>query len=513
MRNNQPVYPNEYAYPADATLMSTTDTQSRVTYANAAFIEVSGFERDEIMGEPHNVVRHPDMPRQAFADMWKTLKAGKSWTALVKNRRKDGRFYWVRANATPVVRAGQVTGYMSVRTRPGAEEVRAAESLYRRFREQSQGNKAFHQGLIVRTGWLAWTSALQTLPVRWRIRLAHLAVFGASMIGASQLPLAPPSLALCAIGLLVITALSTVWLESQIARPLELIERQALSVAAGRASENVNLDRVDEIGMILRAVNQAGLNLRSLIDDVSGQVQGVHAASSEIAQGNHALRARTEQTASNLEETAASMEQMHSTITTNAQAAQEAANWADRANQAAHTGREVIAQVVQAINGMARSSDRIADIIGVIDGIAFQTNILALNAAVEAARAGEHGRGFAVVATEVRHLAQRCAEAAKEIKGLINASVQQVRQGTAQADAAGAAIGEIVDQVQRVNGLIAEISSATREQATGIGHVNIAVTQLDQMTQQNAALVEQSAAAAEALQEQARRLAESVQVF
>jgi len=513
MKTNLPIYPNEYEYPADATLMSTTDTQSRITYANAAFIQVSGFERDEIAGEMHNVVRHPDMPRQAFADMWKTLKAGKSWTALVKNRRKDGWYYWVRANATPVVRAGQVTGYMSVRTRPGPEEVRAAESLYREFREQTQGNKAFHQGLIVRTGWLSWASALQTMSVRWRIRLAHLTVFAISLVGASQLTTAPEILAMCAASLLAISGLSDVWLESQIARPLELIERQALSVAAGRASENVNLNRVDEIGMILRAVNQAGLNLRSLVDDVSGQVQGLHTASSEIALGNNALRARTEQTASNLEETAASMEQMHSTIKTNAQAAQDAALWANRANDAAITGRDVVAQVIQAINAMATSSGRIADIIGVIDGIAFQTNILALNAAVEAARAGEHGRGFAVVATEVRHLAQRCAEAAKEIKTLINASVHQVELGTTQADTAGAAIGEIVERVQRVNVLIAEISSATQEQATGIGHVNVAVAQLDQMTQQNAALVEQSAAAAESLQEQAKRLAESVRAF
>ena len=171
MRNNQPVTQREYEFAADATLMSTTDTQSHITYANAAFIAVSGFDREDIMGQPHNMVRHPDMPTQAFADMWATLKAGRSWTALVKNRRKSGDHYWVRANATPIVRAGRVTGYMSVRTKPSRAEIEAAEALYRDFREGRAGNRRFHQGLIVRTGALAWLSSLQVMPVRWRLRL------------------------------------------------------------------------------------------------------------------------------------------------------------------------------------------------------------------------------------------------------------------------------------------------------------------------------------------------------
>ncbi|MBW8831677.1 MAG: PAS domain-containing protein [Burkholderiales bacterium] len=148
MRSNLPVTQREYDFPADATLMSTTDTQSHINYANAAFVSVSGFERSEIMGQPHNMVRHPDMPTQAFGDMWSTLKAGKSWTALVKNRRKNGDHYWVRANATPIIRGGQVTGYMSVRTKPSRDEIAGAEALYREFRENRAGNKAFHQGLI-----------------------------------------------------------------------------------------------------------------------------------------------------------------------------------------------------------------------------------------------------------------------------------------------------------------------------------------------------------------------------
>ena len=183
MRNNQPVTHREHQFPDGVTLMSTTDTQSHIKYANEAFVEVSGYEREEILGQPHNLVRHPDMPPEAFADMWATLKAGQSWTALVKNRRKNGDHYWVRANAAPVSRNGAVIGYMSVRTKPQADEVAAAEDLYRRFRLGRAQGLAFHKGIIVRTGLMAWTSAFQLMPVRWRVRLAF-ALTAVLMLGA-----------------------------------------------------------------------------------------------------------------------------------------------------------------------------------------------------------------------------------------------------------------------------------------------------------------------------------------
>ena len=169
MRNNQPVTQHEYDFPDDATLMSTTDANSYITYANAAFIQVSGYSGEEIEGQPHNLVRHPDMPKEAFADMWATLKSGEPWTALVKNRRKNGDHYWVRANAVPVMRNGQPTGYMSVRTKASRDEIAAAEALYRDFREGRAGSRRFHKGLIVRKGIAGFTSLLQTMSVRWRL--------------------------------------------------------------------------------------------------------------------------------------------------------------------------------------------------------------------------------------------------------------------------------------------------------------------------------------------------------
>ena len=511
MRQNLPVTQREHEIGVGITLMSTTDAQSHVTYANAAFIAVSGYERDELLGQPHNIVRHPDMPREAFADMWATLQGGQSWTALVKNRRKNGDHYWVRANATPVRRDGRLVGYMSVRTKPSRDEVAAAEALYRSFREGRAGSRAFHKGLIVRTGWMCWASTLQRMPARWRARSGVLAIVGAgcaaawAMTGAAAWPV---TAALVAAG-----ALGAWWLEQQLTRPLQQLLAQAQGVAAGQATEVPPLNRVDEIGLLARAVNQAGLNLRALLDDVSQQVEGVSSGSTQIAQGNADLSARTEQSAASLEQTAASMAQMTSTVGNNAQRTREAEQLARAASAAATTGSQAVGRVGETMQQIEAGSRRIADIIGLIDGIAFQTNILALNAAVEAARAGEQGRGFAVVASEVRSLAQRSAAAAKDIKALIEDSVRSVEQGGQLVRDADATMHDIVDGVRKVSGLIDEIAHATVEQSQGIAQVEAAVNQLDQGTQQNAALVEQSAAAAASLKEQALRLAEAVGVF
>jgi aerotaxis receptor len=287
MRNNQPVTQQEFEFPDNATLMSTTDTESYVTYANAAFMQVSGFSHEEIQGQPHNVVRHPDMPKEAFADMWSTLKGGEPWTALVKNRRKNGDHYWVRANATPVVRNGKPAGYMSVRTKASREEIAAAEALYRDFREGKAGNRRFHKGLIVRTGLMGWTSVFQTMPVRWRIRSALLSVAPTVALAAWLLGLKGVALAGFAGVSAAVSMFASLWLEAQISRPLEQVREQALRVASGESQKAVHMNRVDEIGMTLRTISQLGLMFRWLIDDVSEQVINVQTASNEIAQGCH----------------------------------------------------------------------------------------------------------------------------------------------------------------------------------------------------------------------------------
>ncbi|MFD4836555.1 methyl-accepting chemotaxis protein [Achromobacter sp. NPDC058515] len=513
MRTNLPVTQLEYDYADDATLMSTTDTESHITYANAAFIQVSGFDEEEILLQAHNMVRHPDMPVEAFADMWRTLKSGKSWTAVVKNRRKNGDHYWVRANATPVVREGKLVGYMSVRTRPKRVEVEAAEKFYRALAAGKSRGRGFHQGLIVRKGLMGWTSVLQTMPTRWRILCGLLGLCAWGVGAAAWLGISGTTLAQLAGTMAIGCAMTALWLGRQISRPLEKMLAQAQSVASGQAGENIDINRSDDIGMLMRSINQAGLNLRSLVDDVSEQIDGVGRVSVEISQGTEELNKRTEQSTDNLQRTAAAMDQMTASIGQNAQAAREAESLAIDATDAAAKGGAVIKRVVGTMAEIASASHKINDIIGVIDSIAFQTNILALNAAVEAARAGKEGKGFAVVAGEVRSLAQRSATAAKEIKDLINANVAKVEAGSALVNEGGAAVSDIVLQVERVARLIKEISHATTEQARGIQQVNHAMTQLDQTTQQNALLTEQSIATAENLRRRSGRLARAVEVF
>ncbi len=334
---------------------------------------------------------------------------------------------------------------------------------------------------------------------------------------ADNAALASQSLWLLGLATLAALALGTLvaW---QTTRSITLPLRQGIQAAENIAQGDLSMriavaQQRDEAGQLLQALAHMQARLADTVAHVRQNAEGVATASSEIAHGNHDLSARTESQASALQQTAASMEQLGSTVRQNADNAQQANQLALNASNVATQGGEVVAQVVETMRGIHDASRRIADIIGVIDGIAFQTNILALNAAVEAARAGEQGRGFAVVAGEVRNLAQRSADAAKEIKGLIGASVERVEQGSQLVDKAGGTMEEVVTAIRRVTDIMGEISAASKEQASGVAQVGEAITQMDQTTQQNAALVEQSAAAAASLQTQAGELVRAVAVF
>ncbi|MBU1353561.1 MAG: MCP four helix bundle domain-containing protein [Gammaproteobacteria bacterium] len=317
------------------------------------------------------------------------------------------------------------------------------------------------------------------------------------------------TLAVC----VVLAALLGVGITRAVTRPAGHAVRAARAIAAGDLTAEVPPGGKDEMGQLLTALGEMRDNLAHVVSGVRQNAEGVASASSQIASGNNDLSARTEQQASALEETAASMEELGSTVRQNADNARQANQLAVSASTVAVQGGDVVAEVVETMKGINASSNKIADIISVIDGIAFQTNILALNAAVEAARAGEQGRGFAVVASEVRSLAGRSAEAAKEIKLLITASVERVEQGTVLVDKAGATMTEVVASIRRVTDIMGEISAASSEQSAGVGQVGEAVTQMDQATQQNAALVEEMAAAASALNAQAGELVNAVAVF
>ena len=317
--------------------------------------------------------------------------------------------------------------------------------------------------------------------------------------------------------LMVLTVAIATFISWRLSRGIAAGVEQARAVAqrigAGDLSQDVQIHSGDEIGQLLTALRDMQANLAQVVRSVRHGSDNVATASSEIAQGNQDLSARTESQASALEETSASMEELGSTVKQNADNARQANQLAQNASNVAVQGGQVVAQVVDTMKGISESSAKIADIISVIDGIAFQTNILALNAAVEAARAGEQGRGFAVVAAEVRSLAGRSAEAAKEIKALITASVQRVDQGTSLVDQAGATMNEVVQSIRRVTDIMGEISAASSEQSAGVAQVGEAVTQMDQATQQNAALVEEMSAAATSLHGQAQELVQAVAVF
>ncbi len=311
----------------------------------------------------------------------------------------------------------------------------------------------------------------------------------------------------------LLAVVAALWVVRSVTRPLAQAVALANAVAQGDLTQQISVSGKDEISILLRALSAMQTSLSAVVTNVRQGSEGVATASAEIAQGNHDLSSRTESQASALEQTAASMEQLNATVKQNADNARQANQLAQSASTVAVKGGEVVSHVVQTMKGINDSSHRISDIISVIDGIAFQTNILALNAAVEAARAGEQGRGFAVVATEVRSLAGRSADAAKEIKSLINTSVERVAQGTALVDQAGVTMSEVVTSIRRVTDIMGEISAASSEQASGVAQVGEAVASLDQTTQQNAALVEQMAAAASSLNTQAGDLVQAVAIF
>ena len=888
MRSNLPVTDKEVLLTPDSMIVSKTDLKGRITFINRDFLEISGFTESELIGEPHNIVRHPDMPVEAFADLWRTLKEGRPWTGLVKNRCKSGDYYWVLANATPLFENGQVVGYMSVRSMPPRDQVAAAESAYRAFREGKAAGLAIRDGKVVKSAfsllnWLANRTIAQRVGTLFGLLATGMVVVGAmgiyevtesntklstvyedrvvplkqlkevadayavsivdlshktrdgaesfesalgkveqaqkvindqwknyvstyltddekKLVGEAEAlmkqagatteklknilrekdkealtafaakelyPSIDPisdkiselavlqqdvakamvnhakedaaSLRLKMIALIAILAVFasaiTVAMIRGIRTPIDQIVKFFRALSEGRTDAVLDYDRKDEllricesarplliksgfdlnearvaadeslrlkIGLDNVATNvmlanaqfeiiymnhslvkmfevaesaiksvlpnfdrhtligtnidvfhknpahqremlarlngahgaqlslggrtfaltvtpvidpkgarlgyavewrdrtgevsiekqiadviaaagkgdlQARLNtaelsgfFRTLGEGINGLLESngrvlhdlgatfgrlatgdltqkmdqnyvgalaeavdnanqtvdamreiavsikdatdaINTAAKEIASGNQDLSSRTEEQASSLEETASSMEQLTSTVKQNADNAKQANELASSAQQVAIKGGEVVGQVVGTMSAIHQSSSKIADIIGVIDGIAFQTNILALNAAVEAARAGEQGRGFAVVATEVRNLAQRSAAAAKEIKGLISDSVEKVETGNRLVDQAGRTMEEVVTAIKRVAKIMSDISEASREQSSGIEQVSLAVSQMDEVTQQNAALVEEAAAAAESLEEQADNLSRAVSIF
>ncbi len=716
MRINMPVTSVEREMRDGEFLVSRTTPKGVITYINEPFVEISGYTEQELIGQAHNIIRHPDVPSEAFADFWNTIKQGKPWSGMIKNRSKDGSYYWVYANATPVREHGRITGYMSVRSKPSRDQIQTAEALYRGMREGSAKVHLVAGEVVADNWWGMIRRKIHHLSLRTRIIL--LATLPLLIMAGSAWLMVEHHAGLAIAGMAASICLAGgmgAMLYRSIRRPVDTLIAHLEKMAQGDYTSQIMVRRHDEIGTLtealksmqiragvdfteIRRMNVENLRIRNALDiatsavmiaDTAGRVifmnrrvreilasetdeatvrrtlqdqlvaltepkqvdnvrirervyslilmpvtnesgtragsvvewrdrtqeltvekevmdivraavagdfskrlivegkegffrqlvEGINRlmettsqglgelagilealaegnltrqitseysgmlgklkddsnttmlqltdiitqikeaagligmASREIADGNMDLSHRTEEQAANLEETAASMEELTTTVKQNADNARQANQLAVSASGVAVKGGEVVSQVVQTMGAINDSSKKIVDIISVIDGIAFQTNILALNAAVEAARAGEQGRGFAVVATEVRTLAQRSAAAAREIKELISSSVHKVEDGTQLVDQAGRTMEEVVLSVKRVTDIMGEISAASQEQSLGIEQVNQAISQMDEITQQNAALVEQAAAASESMREQAEHLSRAVAAF
>lgn len=728
MRMNMPVTNNEVVMKSGTILVTRTDLKGIITFANDAFVEISGYSRDELLGENHNIVRHPEMPSAVFEEMWKTLKKGNPWHRLIKNRTKSGDYYWVSANIMPVFENAQVVSYMSVRHVPDRDEIREAEDLYRRV--------SANQAVLHSTGSYAFCKSLQevSLPKKMSVGAALLlapnvylmydafalanyatltATAVASVLGITVLSFitsdiyssleksieklyllsankfntklnlrrddqfgdlfraiyatgvklgddlaqaqqantdslrvirglesAQSSILICNANLEIIfankaakklfsdaendirkqlpnfrasnllgsnidifhqnpahqrnvlsslkdTVISNLslaghtmqvivkpvlaengervgfvaeWLDRTLEVQVEQdIENLVKSVKSGDLSARINLsgkegftkslstninELADVIENVFREINRvieklaggdltdsiqsdyAGIyakckdNINNAIEKISQLIielrdtaEFVNSSSQEMASGNNNLSQRVEQQANSLEQTASSMNELSSAVKSNAENTQQAQTVVLNATNLAQKGGEVVQSAISAMQEINESSNKIAEIISVIDEIAFQTNLLALNASVEAARAGEQGRGFSVVATEVRNLAQRSADAAAQSGELIQNSVQKVRSGTAFVNETGAALMEIVDSIAKVGDIVGEITASSHEQSTGIGQVNQNVAQIDDITQQNAALAEQAAASSMAMSEQSAKMTRLLDFF
>ncbi|MDE2156403.1 MAG: PAS domain-containing protein [Xanthomonadaceae bacterium] len=517
MRTNHPVTQREYPFPPGAAIVSRTDLRGHITYCNETFVEVSGFSREELIGQPQNILRHPDMPCEAFRDLWETIRTGQPWSAVVKNRRKNGDHYWVRANVTPTLSGGEPAGYLSVRTCPTREEVAAAERLYRAMREvETAGGSlriGLHRGMLVRRDHLARFGRGLVGSAATRI--------GAVVASVALLPMLPSLfhadlrhyVALtCASGLAAMV-LGTLLLRRQVIGPMNQFARQTNTMASGDLGQPSTMGGDGASAGLACALNQLKVNLRAVVGDVRKEIVAVSGSADQIATGAADLASRTEMQAASLEQAAAAMEEFTSVLQQSRQRGVEAQGLAAAVAAAAGEGQSAIDAVRTTMQAIEAASRNIGEVTTLVDELAFQTNLLALNAAVEAARAGEHGRGFAVVAGEVRALAQRSTTAARDIRNLIGTSLTQVEQGVAAVGGADERVRTIVDTVARVRLLIDEIAAASDEQATGVNQLNSMIGQLDGVTQRNTALVAEATGAARALRAQAGLLEQSVAVF
>ena len=506
MRKNLPVTGVERILSEGEFIVSKTDLKGKIVYVNRPFIEISGFSEEELIGAPHNIVRHPDMPPEAFKDLWATLKQGKSWRGMVKNRCKNGDHYWVDASANPIWEGDRIVGYMSLRSKPRREQVENAEQAYRLFREGSAKGMTVKEGRVVRTGLRGCLSVVDRMSIQARasVMCATLAAF---IVAREACNLAENSAAKADMPDMLFPGVSLalvgwIWwlMRNRLILPLGELTRNCQIVSSGGLMMTHHAkDKRDEIGTLQLAINTMSGNLASIVTDVSVLSSTLSSAVEQVSITAQSLSQAASEQAAGVEKTSASIEQMTASITQNTENARVTDGMAGKAAQEAAEGGDAVKATVSAMQQIAKK-------IVIIDDIAYQTNLLALNAAIEAARAGEHGKGFAVVAAEVRKLAERSQVAAQEIGEVAGGSVEL-------AEKTGHLLETIVPNIRKTSELVQEITAASQEQSAGVGQINAAVVQLNQTTQQNAAASEELAATAEGMSEQAEQLQQTMSFF
>lgn len=511
-RINLPVNDRRVEFGANQNIVSTTDEKGRITYVNSAFIEVSGFSREDVLGQAHNIVRHPDMPAIAFEDMWATLKKGKPWTGIVKNRCKDGSYYWVEANVSPIVQNEKIVGYTSIRTKPTEDQVRAADSLYTQWNQGKAQHIQLKEGLLIDTRmYIRWASFLKE---QWTLRLFGILVF-LMLLGTFAFLFRDNywfSLGLtAALNLLIVG--QGIYYKKHIMRPIKNIQTAMQKIAGGELSTRLDLQEAGELKPMTQALNQAVCKLTAVLQEIKNHAMTSSICVQQVSSGSHVLNQSVEAQATAISSMVSNTLSISSKATENAKTAESVQATAKLAELSAQTAQDLMTHLASKVESTNTSLDLLRDLSAQISEIAAQTGILALNARIEAARAGDAGKGFSVVAGAVYDLAKKSAEVATIASKTALGMRQDVSQCSELAIKAQDAFGNMASTVSETNHACHTLSEAAENQAREVQQAQQNIAVLESSLQQTTFVANESLQATDKALNEAKLLVQAVDIF